>query len=263
MLATPEVSSPRHGASYLALTLAWGCVGECIISVCVPIVTLGVVDVSATVLNLVGAFLAGIAVAVDDEYAEARIRRACASFQAGFIGVCTSYTFVAEQVAPGPARKRPCALTHCARRHRPRCSSRLPAAVACTASSTSSWHSQQAASPARPVASPPARRSDRAASPSSSAPSTAWRSECPTPPRASSSSRASCAPSGCGSSSRRPEPCTTLSGSRAGATRASCRPSTMTSFSWRAGSRSPPPGSLSRGARLPPPRAPRARTDSS
>ena len=59
----------------------------------------GELDVSATALNVSGAFLASIAHSIEASFASASLRASCVAFQAGFIGVFTSFTFLAEQAA--------------------------------------------------------------------------------------------------------------------------------------------------------------------
>ena len=83
----------------LRLALAWGLVAECLTAVLCPLVMSGVLDVTATALNIVGALVAGAVAAVHDAASDEGTRRACASFQLGFIGVFTSFSFMAEQAA--------------------------------------------------------------------------------------------------------------------------------------------------------------------
>ncbi|EOD08196.1 hypothetical protein EMIHUDRAFT_217780 [Emiliania huxleyi CCMP1516] len=92
----------RHRAepgSALAQVVAWGALAECLTSVFCPIVMVGALDVSATILNISGAFLAGIAHSADATPSAPRLHSACATFQAGFIGVFTSFTVLFEQAA--------------------------------------------------------------------------------------------------------------------------------------------------------------------
>jgi fluoride ion exporter CrcB/FEX len=87
-------SSPR-----LLHTVAWGALAECLTSVCCPIVMAGDLDVSATALNISGAFLAGIAYSMQSKATSRLMHASCIAFQAGFVGVFTSFTFLAEQAA--------------------------------------------------------------------------------------------------------------------------------------------------------------------
>lgn len=84
-------------------TIAWGAVAECLTSVGCPLKMFGKLDVTATVLNLVCPLLCGMAQAIDDAAVETGAdpgtRRRIAAFQAGFIGVATSFSFMAEQAA--------------------------------------------------------------------------------------------------------------------------------------------------------------------
>jgi len=92
-------SVPLLAAPPLLHSVAWGALAEGLTSVCCPIVVLGDLDVSATMLNVSGAFLAGIAHSVASAATSQRLCASCSAFQAGFIGVFTSFTFVAEQAA--------------------------------------------------------------------------------------------------------------------------------------------------------------------
>ena len=92
----------RNSATFsgdVVVVLAWGCLAECVTALSVPLYVVGGVDVSATLLNVLGAFFAGVACALDEAFADARLRRFCASFLAGFISVFTSFVFVVEQSA--------------------------------------------------------------------------------------------------------------------------------------------------------------------
>ena len=84
-------------------TIAWGSLAECLTSVGCPLRMFGKLDVTATVLNLVCPMLCGMAQAIDDAAvdtgADLQIRQRIAAFQAGFIGVATSFSFMAEQAA--------------------------------------------------------------------------------------------------------------------------------------------------------------------
>ena len=83
--------------------IAWGSVAECITSVGCPPRMHGSMDLTATGLNLAGPFLCGMAAAIDEEAIDAGAdpgtRRRVAAFQVGFIGVSTSFSFMAEQAA--------------------------------------------------------------------------------------------------------------------------------------------------------------------
>ena len=68
-------------------------------SILCPVSIVGALDLSATALNLVGTFIAGVVHAFDESLNDTRWHRYCAAFQAGFVGVFTSYTFMAEQSA--------------------------------------------------------------------------------------------------------------------------------------------------------------------
>mmetsp|Transcript_23612 Transcript_23612/g.50871 ORF Transcript_23612/g.50871 Transcript_23612/m.50871 type:complete len:386 (-) Transcript_23612:338-1495(-) len=83
----------------LALTFAWGCTAECVTNVCTPLVSYGVIDVSAAALNVVGALLAGAALTLEQASNDTRVQLVCAAFQTGFVGVCTSFTYMVEQAA--------------------------------------------------------------------------------------------------------------------------------------------------------------------
>jgi fluoride ion exporter CrcB/FEX len=74
-------------------------VAECIVSILCPVSIVGVLDLSATALNVIGPFIAGVVHAFDESLNDTRWHRYCAAFQAGFVGVFTSYTFMAEQSA--------------------------------------------------------------------------------------------------------------------------------------------------------------------
>lgn len=87
-------SSPR-----LLHTIAWGALAECLTSVCCPIVMVVDLDISATALNISGAFLAGIAYSLQSKATSRLMHISCIAFQAGFVGVFTSFTFLAEQAA--------------------------------------------------------------------------------------------------------------------------------------------------------------------
>jgi hypothetical protein len=69
-------SSPR-----LLHTVAWGALAECLTSVCCPIATAGDLDVSATALNISGAFLAGIAYSVQSKATSRLMQASCIAFQ--------------------------------------------------------------------------------------------------------------------------------------------------------------------------------------
>ena len=88
--------APREA---LIHTLAWGSLAECLTSVCCPRVLWRNVNVTSTALNVVGALAAGAAQAIDDVQGDPLLRRHCACFQAGFVTVVTSYSFVTEQAA--------------------------------------------------------------------------------------------------------------------------------------------------------------------
>ena len=98
-LNLPLTTRDRHRGDlpHLQLTLAWGCVAECIVSILCPVSIVGVLDLSATALNVIGPFIAGVVHAFDESLNDTRWHRYCAAFQAGFVGVFTSYTFMAEQ----------------------------------------------------------------------------------------------------------------------------------------------------------------------
>ena len=101
-LNLPLTTRDRHRGGdlpHLQLTLAWGCVAECIVSILCPVSIVGVLDLSATALNVIGPFIAGVVHAFDESLNDTRWHRYCAAFQAGFVGVFTSYTFMAEQSA--------------------------------------------------------------------------------------------------------------------------------------------------------------------
>jgi fluoride ion exporter CrcB/FEX len=100
-LSLPLTTRDRHRGDlpHLQLTLAWGCVAECIVSILCPVSIVGVLDLSATALNVIGPFIAGAVHAFDESLNDTRWHRYCAAFQAGFVGVFTSYTFMAEQSA--------------------------------------------------------------------------------------------------------------------------------------------------------------------
>ena len=100
-LHAEEEDGKDDGSSYSTLseTIAWGTVAECSISVCCPLVMYGTVDVTGTSLNLIGPLLGGMACAVDKAADSASVRRSCAAFQAGFIGVLTSFSFMVDQGA--------------------------------------------------------------------------------------------------------------------------------------------------------------------
>ena len=100
-LNLPLTTRDRHRGDlpHLQLTLAWGCVAECIVSILCPVSIVGVLDLSATALNVIGPFIAGVVHAFDESLNDTRWHRYCAAFQAGFVGVFTSYTFMAEQSA--------------------------------------------------------------------------------------------------------------------------------------------------------------------
>ena len=94
---TRSSSSETSSRDVLLQTLAWGSVAECLTSVCCPRVLLHDINVTSTVLNLVGAFVAGATQAVEEAQPDPLLRRHCACFRAGFITVVTSYSFVTEQ----------------------------------------------------------------------------------------------------------------------------------------------------------------------
>ena len=79
--------------------LGWGALAECTISVCCPLVMRGEVNVTATALNLLGPLLGGMARALDEQSGDSAVRRSCAAFQTGFIGVITSFSFMVDQGA--------------------------------------------------------------------------------------------------------------------------------------------------------------------
>ena len=83
----------------LSEILAWGSCAECVTAVFCPLVMWGALDATATALNVGGAFLAGLAQAVADASADPSVQRVCAGFQAGFITVFTSFSFMTEQAA--------------------------------------------------------------------------------------------------------------------------------------------------------------------
>lgn len=83
--------------------IAWGSVAECITSVCCPLIMAGDIDVTATALNLVCPFLGGMAHALDAASSfggtNAAMHQRASAFQSGFIGVSTSFSFMAEQAS--------------------------------------------------------------------------------------------------------------------------------------------------------------------
>ena len=105
-LNLPLTTRDRHRGGdlpHLQLTLAWGCVAECIVSILCPVSIVGVLDLSATALNVIGPFIAGVVHAFDESLNDTRWHRYCAAFQAGFVGGFTSYTFSArpKEIAAG------------------------------------------------------------------------------------------------------------------------------------------------------------------
>ena len=89
-----EVSAPT-----MVESLAWGSVAECFISLACPLVMSGPVDATATALNLVCPMLGGMAQALDDATDSASVHQRVAAFQAGFVGVATSFSFMSEQAS--------------------------------------------------------------------------------------------------------------------------------------------------------------------
>ena len=83
----------------LLQTLGWGCVAECLTSVCCPLVRYGEVNITSTMLNAVGPLLAGAVWALEDAAMDPLLRQQCGCFQAGFISVFTSFAFTTEQAA--------------------------------------------------------------------------------------------------------------------------------------------------------------------
>ena len=101
-LNLPLTTRDRHRGGdlpHLQLTLAWGCVAECIVSILCPVSIVGVLDLSATALNVIGPFIAGVVHAFDESLNDTRWPRYCAAFQAGFVGVFT-FTVTYRSLSP-------------------------------------------------------------------------------------------------------------------------------------------------------------------
>lgn len=98
-----EPSAPRQaaiGPPSLLECIAWGSVAECAVALCCPLVMVGSVDLTASALNVVGPLLSGMAQAMDEAAGvDPSVHRACVAFQTGFIGVATSFSFMADQAA--------------------------------------------------------------------------------------------------------------------------------------------------------------------
>ena len=92
-------SSSPSGSTLLRQTVAWGCVAECLTSVCCPLVLYGEVNVTSTLLNVVGPLVAGMMQAVEEAADDPLLRQQCSCFQSGFISVFTSFAFTTEQAA--------------------------------------------------------------------------------------------------------------------------------------------------------------------
>lgn len=102
-------SEDRHGheddeqsevAVPIVECLAWGSVAECGISLCCPLLMHGTVDATATILNLLCPLLGGMAQALEDASSTSTpVRQRVAAFQTGFVGVSTSFSFMAEQAS--------------------------------------------------------------------------------------------------------------------------------------------------------------------
>ena len=107
--ASSESDGKAHSASganampLLLEAILWGAVAECLTSLCFPLRSIGNLDMTGTALNLGCPVLSGMAFAIDEAAAEsgadpgARMRTT--AFQVGFIGVATSFSFMAEQAA--------------------------------------------------------------------------------------------------------------------------------------------------------------------
>jgi fluoride ion exporter CrcB/FEX len=89
------------GSPALSEVIAWGSLAECVTSVCCPPIVVGRLDVTATALNVCCPLLGGMAQAVDDAATggDPAVVRRIAAFQTGFIGVATSFSFMAEQAS--------------------------------------------------------------------------------------------------------------------------------------------------------------------
>ena len=111
--ARPSSSSSSYRPTRLLETIAWGCVAECAISVCCPLVMSGSVDATAAALNLLCPLLGGMASALDEASSSSPMRRHVATFQTGFVGVATSFPFMAEQASLLGGSLRGCAYIFC------------------------------------------------------------------------------------------------------------------------------------------------------
>ena len=76
-LSLPLTTRDRHRGDlpHLQLTLTWGCVAECIVSILCPVSIVGVLDLSATALNVIGPFIAGAVHAFDESLNDTRWHR--------------------------------------------------------------------------------------------------------------------------------------------------------------------------------------------
>ena len=116
-------STGAKGSSVLLQTLWWGCIAECITSVCCPLVLYSELNVTSTLLNVIGPLLAGAMQAIEDKTTDPLVRQHCICFQSGFITVFTSFAFTTEQVivqiiTPHPLRRQ--APSEWVRPHLPR-----------------------------------------------------------------------------------------------------------------------------------------------
>ena len=99
--ADDDAEPLQHGraANDLACIFAFGAFAECSTSVCCPLVWRQELDVTGTALNLLGPLLLGAAHGLDEETGTPDVHRACAAFQAGFVGVLTSFSFMVDQAS--------------------------------------------------------------------------------------------------------------------------------------------------------------------
>jgi fluoride ion exporter CrcB/FEX len=87
-------------SSDLFASLLFGWTAECATNCLVPGLQLGSLDVISTLLNVTGAFLSGVASGAAQRHASsAALARLVPCFQNGFVGVWTSFAFMAEHSA--------------------------------------------------------------------------------------------------------------------------------------------------------------------
>ena len=98
MLPSTSREATWSSSGILVHTVGWGCVAECLTSVCFPLIRYSELNVTSTLLNVLGPLLAGATQAINDATTDPFVRQYCSCFQGGFITVFTSFAFMTEQV---------------------------------------------------------------------------------------------------------------------------------------------------------------------